>query len=60
MAQRERDAVTSPPLDPNKTVYQRLRDHLAGALPVGTDIDKATWALHPYVVAERHDAKEEA
>lgn len=48
--------MTSPPLDPNKTVYQRLHDHLAGALPVGTDIDKVS--LHPYVVAERHDAKE--
>jgi len=52
--------MTSPPLDRNKTVYQRLHDHLAEALPVGTDIDKTTRALHPYVVAERHNAKEEA
>ena len=47
-------------LDKNKTIWQRLHDHLAEALPVGTDIDKATTALHPYVVAERHDAEEEA
>lgn len=47
-------------LERNKTVYQRLHDHLAEALPVGTDIDKATGVLHPYVVAERHDAKETA
>lgn len=44
-------------LDQNKTVYQRLRERLAEALPVGTDIDKTTTVLHPYVVAERHDAK---
>ncbi|GGO59078.1 hypothetical protein GCM10010910_01160 [Microbacterium nanhaiense] len=50
--------MISPPLDRNKTVYQRLRERLAEALPVGTDIDKAAAALHPYVVAERHDAKE--
>lgn len=50
--------MTSPPLDRNRTVYQRLREQLAEALAAGTDIDKATAALHPYVVAERHDAKE--
>lgn len=50
--------MTAPLLDPNKTVYQRLHERLAEALPVGTDIDKATALLHPYVAAERHDAKE--
>ena len=46
-------------LDRNQTVWQRLRVALAGALPIGRpiDLDEITRALHPYVIAERDDAR---
>lgn len=47
-------------LDPNKTVFQRLLKAVQGVLPDGvTDREHMRIAteLHPYVVAERKDAR---
>lgn len=47
-------------LDPNKTVFQRLLKAVQTVLPEGfTDRDhmRITTELHPYVVAERQDAR---
>lgn len=49
--------MTTGPLDPNRTVWQRLNDHL---LPL-VDSDSAgliTSYLHPYIVAERNNARD--
>lgn len=46
-------------LDRNKTVWQRLALELKAAMPDADDkeVARLTEALHPYVVAERNEAK---
>lgn len=46
-------------LDKNKTVWQRLALELKSALPEADDkeVVRLTAALHPYVVAEKQEAK---
>lgn len=48
--------MASEQLNPNQTVWQRLNEHL---LPLMSreDAEVVTSYLHPYVIAERKDAK---
>ena len=45
-------------IDRNQTVWQRVRAQLHNLGHRGQQLDDMTSALHPYVVAERKDARD--